>query len=205
MRNTIQNSLNKTDIRLLDFLSVKTQNRFLDRIMPWITHSNDFGEIYMVLALFALFWDKNVNAFICILTALLFGMIFGEVVIKRIVKRKRPLQNEYKMLINLPKSYSFPSGHTTSSFAVLGVVWASFPRYKFIILVLAALIAFSRLYLHVHYPTDVLGGIDLGIMCAAVTIWLSPDEVLIKNAYKYSNDILKDAYKAAYSFLIYLI
>lgn len=204
MGRHIQRSLNKMDATVLNLISAKAQNRLLDWVMPVITHTNDFGQIYLLFAVFILFRDKNLNAFIYILTALSIGLFFGEGVIKKLVKRKRPFANYHKMLIDLPKSYSFPSGHTTSSFAVLGVVWMTFPKYKTIILVLAVLIAFSRLYLHVHYPTDVLGGIALGILCASVTVWISPDEFFVKHIYEYSNEVLKVAYKVAYSFLIYI-
>lgn len=204
MEKNLQRSLKNIDGNVLRLISTKTQNNLFDRIMPVITHTNDFGQIYMLFALFILYWDKNINAFIYILTALAIGLFFGEGVIKRLVKRKRPFINCQSMLIDLPKTYSFPSGHTTSSFSVLGVVWMAFPRYKAIILVLAVLIAFSRLYLHVHYPTDVLGGIALGIICAALTVWISPDEIFVKHIYNYSDQMLKVAYKAVYSFLIYI-
>lgn len=204
MGKSLQRSLTNADKTLLSLISNKTQNSIFDRLMPLITHTNDFGQIYMIFALLILFWDKNFNAFVYILTALAIGLFFGEGVIKRLVKRKRPFINYHKMLIDLPKSYSFPSGHTTSSFAVLGVVWMSFPRYKAIILVFAVLIAFSRLYLHVHYPTDVLGGIALGILCAGFTVWISPNEFFIKHLYDYSNEIIKVAYKTVYSYLIYV-
>ena len=87
---------------------------------------------------------------------------------KHIVKRGRPcgLKRSVGSLIAKPPSYFFPSGHTVSSFAVEGVLSVNFNKYKLIFIVLAILIAFSRLYLNVHYPTDIIAGIAIGLLCS---------------------------------------
>lgn len=202
----MQISLNIIDTKLLNLLSIKIKNSFFDRVMPVITHLNDFGQIYLILSLFILLWNDNVTVFINILTSLTIGLILGEGILKRLVKRQRPAQNNYayNLLIKLPESFSFPSGHTTSSFAVLGIVWSMFPKYKLAVLLIAVLISFSRIYLHVHYPSDVLGGIILGFLCAAITIQISPDMILIKRISEYSYEILKNVYKITYSVLVLL-
>ena len=67
-----------------------------------------------------------------------------------------------------PTDYSFPSGHTAASFAAVTALFFAKEKYRYPALVLAVLIAFSRLYLYVHYPTDILGGILVGILCGVI-------------------------------------
>lgn len=103
-----------------------------------------------------------------IVLALLVQSILGEGILKNIFTRERPFVGfeEFKLLIEQPLSYSFPSGHTSSSFAVATIVYIYAKRFRTPIILLASLIAFSRLYLFVHYPSDILGGILLGIFSA---------------------------------------
>lgn len=100
--------------------------------------------------------------------------ILGEGILKHIVGRLRP-SNEIlnsSGLISKPLSYSFPSGHTASAFAAAGILAKYFKKYSALIFTLAVLIAFSRLYLYVHYPTDVLAGLFLGLICCKGTIYI---------------------------------
>lgn len=76
------------------------------------------------------------------------------------------MQDNFSLLISKPTSYSFPSGHTLSSFAVAETLSTYFVHYKFIFMAIALMIALSRLYLCVHYPTDVIAGIIIGILCS---------------------------------------
>ncbi|WP_259473062.1 phosphatase PAP2 family protein [Clostridium estertheticum] len=107
--------------------------------------------------------------------------ILGDLV-KHVAKRIRPSANitSVNLLIVKPLFYSFPSGHTTSSFAVAGVLARYFKEYALEFLSLAFLISFSRLYLYVHYPTDVLAGIILGFICSGIIIYVF-DKVRYKN------------------------
>lgn len=76
------------------------------------------------------------------------------------------IKHSFDVIINHPISYSFPSGHTASSFTVLGIFLFGIKKYRVSCFILAFLIAFSRLYLGVHYFTDVLGGAVLGLVDA---------------------------------------
>lgn len=168
------NFLYALDRGILDFMSVTVKNVVFDFLMPIITTTNNHGEIWFLIALILIFNRKTEVKRIgfTMLVAIIMGYALGEGCIKNIVQRHRPtlgIEN-YKFLVNIPTSYSFPSGHTTSSFAAAGVVWFSKAKYRIWALILAIVIAFSRMYLHVHYPSDVLGGLILGLTCAYVSV-----------------------------------
>jgi undecaprenyl-diphosphatase len=92
-----------------------------------------------------------------------------------LIVRYRPIYKNpnYKLLIKTPKTSSFPSGHTTSAFAVFGIFWEINSSLVYIFLGIAILIAFSRLYLYLHYPSDVFVGILLGLFCGKLVFTLN--------------------------------
>ena len=106
--------------------------------------------------------------------SLIFGVIVTNLLLKNIVARPRPFA-EIEALIPLiakPTDFSFPSGHTTASFAVALVMLRMLPKKIGIpAVVLAALVAFSRLYLGVHYPTDVLAGFVVALVGSSLAVW----------------------------------
>jgi undecaprenyl-diphosphatase len=98
------------------------------------------------------------------LLALLFAHVFGTVLLKNLFERTRPyLEHPHLETILQSGGYSFPSGHTSSSFAALTVLLLTFKKYKIWFILLACAIAFSRMYFFVHYPSDILGGIVVGV------------------------------------------
>lgn len=164
------------DKALLELFSQGIKNGFFDVLMPFVSSINNQGDIWIALAILLMI-NKNTKIRrlgITVLIALAFGAILGEQILKNLIARTRPISEEFNFnfIVNLPKSYSFPSGHTTSSFAAFGAFLFSEARYKYWVLLLASLIGFSRIYLHVHYPSDIIGGIVLGLLCgwAAVRI-----------------------------------
>jgi undecaprenyl-diphosphatase len=161
--------LQQLDRQLLSFFSEGIRNSFFDSLMPFVSAINNHGEIWVALSIILMI-NKNTKIRrlgISVVIALALGTMLGNQMLKNIIERSRPIGEEFgfNFIINLPKSYSFPSGHTTSSFAAFGAFLFGKERYKYWTLSLAALIAFSRIYLHVHYPSDVLGGIILGLFC----------------------------------------
>lgn len=155
------------DNYVLGSIRKHVQSKYLDRIMPIITSMGNLGFVWIVIAVFLIFHVKyRIIGSIVILT-LITSTGIGEGIIKHIVKRVRPCnQKNIALLIPKPVTYSFPSGHTLSSFAVAEMLSLFFTRYRLIFIGIAVLIAFSRLYLYVHYPSDVIAGVIIGILCS---------------------------------------
>lgn len=165
----------RLDKKLLDFCSVKLKNKRLDRMMPIITHSNDFGFIYITLIILSILMDYKTYLAAGIFASICLGLILGEGLLKHLIKRKRPICSVPCKLkaMRFQGIYSFPSGHTTSSFAAFGVMWFMHSQLWLIFLIFAILISFSRIYLQVHYPTDVFAGMLLGLICSKLAVFLA--------------------------------
>lgn len=143
------------------------QTEILTPIMIFLSTSNDKGAIWILLCLIFLFNSKTRKDSIVLITALLVVTILGEGLIKHLIMRERPFVTwDLPLLLKAPKGYSFSSGHTASSMAVLGIFLLRIKRYCSFVALLAIGISFSRLYLQVHYLTDVLGGVLLGFATA---------------------------------------
>ena len=159
------------DNKGLKYISEKCKNRTFDRIMPIITMMGNLGVIWLIISILMLLKVEDRIIGISVILALILTTIIGEGIIKHIVRRNRPFQNhEDELLINKPITYSFPSGHTASSFAALAVFLQMNGKLGLIMSPIATLIAFSRIYLKVHYPTDVIFGIVLGITCGVSVV-----------------------------------
>lgn len=143
---------------------------WLDAAMPFITDLGKAGFIWIVLASVLLFLPKYRRWGVTLLCALAVQFALGEGILKNLFQRVRPfgIDPSVPLLVTPPVTWSFPSGHTMSSFTAATVAWAANRRLGACAYVLAALIAFSRLYLYVHYPTDVAAGAALGIACGAL-------------------------------------
>lgn len=170
-------AITDVDFKILDFIQEYFSCRFLDFLMPKLTFLGNGGLIWIISAVIMLFFAKYRKMGISIGVGLLEGVIIGNVLIKNLVARERPcwINENVQMLISIPQDYSFPSGHTLSSFIAATIIihfnrWMGIAAY-----VLASIIAFSRLYLYVHFPTDVLTGILIGI-----TIGMASNLVLDK-------------------------
>lgn len=166
---------NKVDNIILNWINVKLRNKTFDKIMPIITSIGNLGIVWITISVLLLL-RKNDYKILgqMIITSLIITTIIGEGIIKNIVKRKRPFYDDdnKKLLISRPITYSFPSGHTASSFAVATVFIKTDNSASFGIVLLANLIAFSRVYLGVHYPSDVIGGGIIGAICGFITFIL---------------------------------
>lgn len=157
--------LNEFELRILDFIRERLACPFLDALMPIITSLANGGIIWIITAVVLLIFKKTRKTGFSVALALICGLIIGNLLLKNLVGRIRPydLNEGVELLIARLSDYSFPSGHTLASFESATVLMIRDKRLGIPALILAIIIAFSRLYLYVHYPTDVLAGIILGI------------------------------------------
>lgn len=166
--------IQRFDSSILLYIKNNLHNPVMDKTMIIITSLGNGGGIWIIIAALLMINKKYRKIGFMALGALLLSTILGEGILKHLVQRIRPSADipAVNLLIAKPLSYSFPSGHTTSSFAVAGVLAKYFKKYAVEFFSLAFLIAFSRLYLYVHYPTDVLAGMVLGLICSEIIIYL---------------------------------
>ena len=181
------------DYQILDYIqSLRTP--FLDEIMPVITHLGSGGFVWIFIVFVLLCFKKYRKTGIVAMVALIIGTLIFTFAMKNIVARERPFNQEIgllsatELLIPPPSDkYSFPSGHTLSGFAVAVSVFMYKKRFGAFCLVLAALIAFSRLYLYVHFPSDIVFGAIFGTICAGAA-----DKIVNKVMEKYNENKLSD-------------
>ena len=140
-----------------------------DVVVPLITRLGDAGIIWIILTVLLLIIPKTRKTGVIMMAALLADVLLCNVVIKNLVARTRPfdVNTAVQLLVTKPQDYSFPSGHTAASFASVTALYLAGEKKLWKIalvlaLVLAVLIALSRLYLYVHYPTDIIGGVIFG-------------------------------------------
>lgn len=167
--------LDKIEYEILELISNTLQSSFVDKIMILFTTLGNNGIIWVILCALLLICNKTRYIGMIALFALLLSEISSNIVLKNVFMRNRPFVDMPKihLLIRTPISYSFPSGHTTSSFAACGVFGVYFKRiYAFLSYILAIIISFSRLYLYVHFLSDVLFGVLLGFLCSLLAIFL---------------------------------
>lgn len=158
------------DLPVLDWIAENLQCAFLDFIMPLITLLGDAGIFWIAVAAVLLLFPKYRKAGLSMGIALMIGLLVCNVTLKPLVQRIRPYDYQLehfgvqiKLLIDAQHDFSFPSGHTLASFEAATVLMIHNRKLGIPAMVLACLIAFSRLYLYVHYPTDVLFSVVLGI------------------------------------------
>ena len=158
------------ELRFLDFLQT-IHTPLLDKILAFITSLGNAGIIWIVLAVVLLILPKTRKTGIIVAAALLMDLILCNLILKNLVARVRPydVNTAIAILIKKPLDFYFPSGHTAASFAAMTALFLAKMKKAWIAaLVLAVLIAFSRLYFYVHYPTDVLGGAVVGILSGII-------------------------------------
>lgn len=140
----------------------------LDLFMEGITHLGDRGWFFIVLGAVLFAVPRTRRAGLAVLLSLLGGFLLGNLLLKNIVMRERPcwIDAAVPLLIESPHDFSFPSGHTLASFEAAVSIFLYNRRWGTAFLALAALIGLSRMYLFVHFPTDVLSGAALGAFIA---------------------------------------
>ena len=157
------------------FLQESVRNPILDNIIIFITSLGNGGMIWIVATIVLLIPKKTRKAGIMSAVALLGSLIINNNIVKNIVQRPRPFVTftDLQIIIPTPSEFSFPSGHTSSSFAAAAVFYRHLPKKLGLpAVILAGLIGFSRLYVGVHYPTDVIAGVLMGILLSYLAEYL---------------------------------
>ncbi len=162
------------DFLILDFISENIKNPFFDFLMPKISALGNGGLIWIVATVILLSIPKYRKGGVALAVGLLASLIIGNILLKPLIARTRPfdLVEGVELLILAPKDFSFPSGHTLSSVIGATILTMTDKRFGYFSIPLAVLIAFSRLYLYVHFPTDILGGIVLGLLISTVIYFI---------------------------------
>ncbi len=166
----MREKLKSFDDYFINLINAKIKNKYLDIFMYRITDLG--GAIFITVFTLALvIFGSPINKLVGV--EALIALCLSQIIVhslKKLLSRERP----YKIVEQLNtfgidlSDYSFPSGHTTASFSLATTLALNNPRFSIIVLFLAMLIAISRIYLGVHYPTDVAAGIILGVGCAII-------------------------------------
>jgi len=152
------------ELAILDWIQNNFRCGFLDWLMPFVSGLSNHGEIWILFAALLLLLRRQRKYGVSAACALTLDLVTCNMILKPLIGRGRPflLRPDLPLLIPPPVDASFPSGHTAAAFAVVFALRAAGSPLWLPALALAALTAFSRLYLYVHWPSDILGGILLG-------------------------------------------
>ena len=158
------------DLPILEWIAANLRCAFMDTVMPIITLLGDAGIFWIAIAVILMLTPKYRKVGFGMGAALIMGLLVCNVTMKPLFARIRPYDyqllhfgKEIQLLIEAQHDFSFPSGHTLASFEAATVLAIHNKKWGIPALILASLIAFSRLYLYVHYPTDVLFSVAMGI------------------------------------------
>lgn len=146
-----------------------------DAVIPLITKLGDAGMIWLLLSVALLLNPKTRKSGAIVAAAICVDVVLCNGILKNLFRRIRPcdVNTSIQLLVVRPDDFSFPSGHTAASFAAVAALKLAGEKKLWMpALALAACIAFSRLYLYVHYPTDILGGIAVGIFAGYAGRWI---------------------------------
>jgi len=167
--------ITQIDFNILNAIQ-SIRNPFLDTIMPLITFLGSGGIVWAVTALIMLCFKKSRKTGIVIIVSLLLGLFLSTMGLKNVIARERPYNTEGALLtvenLLIGGRFSFPSGHAISSFSAATAILLYSKKSAIPAIILAALICFTRLYLYVHFPSDVICGALFGILLAFMSNFL---------------------------------
>ncbi len=167
--------IQQLDQRALVWIAEHLRGGFLDPLMEFYTRLGDGGLLFIGLALLLLCFKRTRRAGASALCAMLIGLVAVNVTIKPLVSRPRPwlVIENFASLVPEHDPNSFPSGHTSAAFAFALAVWAAAPRrwIRIAAVCAAVLMGLSRLYVGVHFPSDVLAGAAIGSLCGLLGAW----------------------------------
>ena len=172
---------------ILLYIQEFIRNDILNPIMIFLTHSGDYGILCILAALILIFIPKTRRLGMITGISIALEFLMNNIILKNLVARTRPYEviEELEILIGRQPDYSFPSGHSGVSFAFAGALlfalifgipgFTDNRKYKtvtILVLIYATIVAFSRVYVGVHYPTDVIVGALLGIISGVASYFI---------------------------------
>lgn len=164
-----------TDADILLYVQEHIRCSVLDKVFPAITHLGDAGIFWILLSLVLLIFKKTRKAGAFSLGALIGSVVLNNMILKVVINRTRPYEliEGLRLIGKAATDASFPSGHTAASFASAVAMFPNLKkRYGVPLLILALLISLSRVYIGIHYPSDIVGGfvsgLFLGIMANVI-------------------------------------
>jgi len=171
------------ELDFLNFIQENLRTLIGDAVMPIITQTMNYDILAGVIAVILICTKRFRWVGVAILIGAALGYLIGNGMIKFLVDRPRPFieNSNIILLIPAPTSSSFPSGHTIGAVAMAVALYMYNKKAGYVGFIFAAIIAYSRLYLYLHYPTDVIAGIVIGIICGYVGYRISE---LIRIRYK---------------------
>ena len=149
-------------------------NPVLDKIMIVLSTIGDAGLFWIGVAILLICMKKYRKCGLQVAVAMLLTFIVGNLILKNMIHRDRPcwIDPSITLLVKLPSDFSFPSGHSMNGFTASVSILLCDKKLGIPAVILAAAIAFSRLYNFVHFPTDVIAGIVIGIVSALFVNYL---------------------------------
>lgn len=149
-------------------------NPVLDKIMLFITSLGEDGLLWIAIGVICLFFKKHRKMGLQLLLSMLCTYILGNLILKNIFARPRPcdIDATVTLLLSRPHGYSFPSGHSINSMVAAVALFLNNKKIGIPAVIVATLIGISRMYLFVHFPTDVLGGFAIAILVAIGVDWV---------------------------------
>ena len=168
------------DLPILDWIAANLWCPFLDTVMPIITMFGDGGIFWIAISVLLILTKKHRRTGLGMGFALAMGLLICNIILKPGVARIRPYDfqmqyfaKEIQLIAGGMHDFSFPSGHTIASFEACTALMLGNKKFGIPATVLAVLVAFSRLYLYLHYPTDVIVSLVLGIIFGIIGYWLA--------------------------------
>ncbi len=159
-------SLNLLEVGALDWIQANLRCGFLDWFLPKITVLGDGGIFWILFSLLLLLIPRTRKLGLVCAVSLIIDVVLCNGLLKPLVARTRPydVNPDVILLVSKPSDYSFPSGHAAASFTVAGALFFGKSKLWIPAGILSVIIGLSRLYLYVHYPTDVICGAILGVL-----------------------------------------
>ncbi len=139
---------------------------FFDSVFLFLSKIGTYGLVWLAAGIVLLFFKQTRRAGAGVLIGCVGVLLFGELLLKHVVTRVRPCEVDqtFRLLVERPTSSSFPSTHSAFAFAAATAIFMNHKKSGIAVFVAALLVSFSRLYLFLHYPTDVLAGAALGVI-----------------------------------------